>query len=140
MRLYAESSAILSWLLGEPEGREVAERIRVADEVLASELTLVECKRTLVRMESSAIITASTASELLAILNRAARRWEMLSICREIWDRAARPFPAEPIRTLDALHVATAAVTAERLPDLYVLSRDRRVRESCLGLGLEVLP
>ena len=49
MNLYAESSAVLSWLLGEPDGVRVLDCLVVADTVAASELTLVECDRVLIR-------------------------------------------------------------------------------------------
>ena len=41
MSLYAESSAILSWLFGEAEGPVVGEILAAADLVITSDLTLV---------------------------------------------------------------------------------------------------
>jgi len=49
MNLYAETSAVLSWLLGEPDGEAVRGALMSADEVLVSELTLLECHRAFVR-------------------------------------------------------------------------------------------
>lgn len=45
MIVYAESSAVLSWLLGEPDGVEVGEILKEADFVVASQLTFTECER-----------------------------------------------------------------------------------------------
>ena len=49
MILYAESSAVLSWLLGEPAAPVVRRELASAELVLTSELTAVECRRGLVR-------------------------------------------------------------------------------------------
>jgi predicted nucleic acid-binding protein len=55
-------------------------------------------------------------------------------------DRARQPFPAEPIRTLDALHLATAVQARSLVPDLALLSLDRRVRACARAMGFELLP
>ena len=49
MTLYAESSAVLAWLLGERAGHRVRELLRRADLVVASDLVLIECDRVLIR-------------------------------------------------------------------------------------------
>jgi predicted nucleic acid-binding protein len=55
-------------------------------------------------------------------------------------ERARRPFPLEPIRTLDALHLAAALHFQHELLGLTVLSLDARVRQNAEALGLPVLP
>jgi len=49
VNLYAESSAVLAWLLGEEGGHRVREVLRRAGLVMASDLTLIECDRVLIR-------------------------------------------------------------------------------------------
>ena len=49
MNLYAESSAVLAWLLGEDAGAEVKEILTRAETVVASDLTVIECDRVLIR-------------------------------------------------------------------------------------------
>jgi uncharacterized protein with PIN domain len=41
VNLYAESSAVLAWLLAEPDGEVVREALATAQLVTASELTLI---------------------------------------------------------------------------------------------------
>ena len=55
-------------------------------------------------------------------------------------ERARRRFPREPVRALDALHLATAVRTAEFRPGLRVLSFDNRIRANAVALGFDVLP
>ena len=49
MRIYAESSAVLAWLLGEDAAPRVRELLSKAELVIASDLTLLECDRVLIR-------------------------------------------------------------------------------------------
>lgn len=55
-------------------------------------------------------------------------------------DRATRPFPIEPVRTLDALHLGTALLARSAAPGLRLLTLDQRVRENGQRLGFETLP
>jgi len=140
VNLYVESSAVLAWLLGEADGGEVAGSLSAADEVIASDLTLLECDRVLIRAVATGVLTEAAAAERRHILSRAAAHWHGLRLTDEAFERARRPFPLEPIRTFDALHLSLALSARGALPDLAVLSLDRRVRENALALGLPVEP
>jgi len=74
------------------------------------------------------------------ILAGAVAHWRFMPISREIVNRACQPFPGEPIRSLDAVHLASALLAADSLPDFALVSLDRRVRATASGLGLRVLP
>ena len=79
-----------------------------------------------------------------------AHHWALFRIGPEVVERARRPFPVEPSRTLDAIHLdaihldaihlATALLAQAAAPKCAVLTLDERVRRSAAGLGLEVLP
>jgi hypothetical protein len=131
---------ILAWLFGEPGGRRALETLDRADAVTASDLTLLECDRSLVRAAALATIPEARAARLRAILARAVAHWRVMPISREIVDRARQPFSGEPIRSLDAIHLASALLAAVSLPDLALLSLDPRVRATASRLGLRVLP
>jgi uncharacterized protein with PIN domain len=45
VRLYAESSAVLAWLLGEESASRLRALLAEAEIVVASDLTLIECAR-----------------------------------------------------------------------------------------------
>jgi predicted nucleic acid-binding protein len=55
-----------------------------------------------------------------------------------VLDRARRPFPVEPIRTLDAVHLATAELLGEAPPLVTIVTRDERVRKNAEALGYRV--
>jgi predicted nucleic acid-binding protein len=138
--LYADSSAVLSWLFGEPKGEAVREVLSAAELVVASDLTLVECDRTIHRAQVMGRITEAQAADRRAVLVAAAASWNILRLDAEVIERARRPFPAEPIRTLDALHLASALVARAAVPGLVLLTLDERMRVAGQGLGFELLP
>jgi PIN domain len=138
--LYAESSAILAYLLGEPGGEAVANLLATARRVIISELTLAEVDRTLLRAHHGGQLVASDLAEVRVHLAEISARWFLQRMAPEIFERARRPFPIEPIRTLDALHLAGALEALNAAPSLALLSLDRRVRENAQELGLPLLP
>lgn len=50
----------------------------------------------------------------------------------EVARRAEGVFPVEPVRTLDAIHLASALFLRESFPELLILSTDERVRRNAL--------
>ncbi len=140
MTLYAESSAALSWLFGEPRGDEVSRLLASASTIFASELTLLECDRAIRAAEARGLLDAMAAQEARSRLEAATTSWNVHRIGSVIMDRARRPFPHEPVRALDALHLATVLRIGAFRRDLQVLTFDRRIRSNAAALGLEVAP
>ncbi|MGH7266990.1 MAG: hypothetical protein ACREMB_19385, partial [Candidatus Rokuibacteriota bacterium] len=63
-----------------------------------------------------------------------------LHLDAEVIARARRPFPREPVRTLDALHLATALAARIAVGGLALVSLDQRIRTAGRELGFELLP
>ena len=140
MNLYAESSAVLAWLLGEDTAPQVRRILGAANIVIASDLTLVECDRVLIRAVALGDITEADAADRRAHLSTAAAHWHVLRMGHEIVDRARQPYPGEPIRTLDSLHLASALVARTGLAGVEVLSLDDRIRTAAGRLGFRLQP
>lgn len=140
MNLYAESSAVLAWLLGEEAAPRVRRALAGADIVVASDLTLVECDRVLIRAVALGDITEAVAADRRALLNTAAAHWDVLRIGPAIVERARQPFPGEPIRTLDALHLASALAARSAVAGVELLSLDDRIRAIAGRLGFRLQP
>jgi predicted nucleic acid-binding protein len=140
VNLYAESSAVLAWLLGEDAGGDVRDALSSAKTVIASDLTLIECDRVLIRASTLGDITEAQAADRRAHLNAAAVGWHVMRVGEEVVDRARRPFPGEPIRTLDAVHLASAMVARQAIAGLELLSLDDRIRAAARQLGMRVRP
>lgn len=140
MNLYAESSAVLAWLLLEREGLRVDRLLTAAESVISSDLTLIECDRALLRAAATGRLRATEASDRKRELSALASAWSVLRISPEIVERARRPFPAETIRALDAIHLASALVARAATPLLEILTLDDRIREVARDLGLKIQP
>jgi len=140
MRIYAESSGVLAWLLGEDAAPTVREILGRAELVIASDLTLLECDRVLIRAVALAEIEEAAAADRRAHLNAAASHWHVLRLSTDIVDRARHPFPVEPIRTLDAIHLASALAARAGAAGLELLSLDDRVRRAGAQLGFRLQP
>lgn len=138
--VYAESSAVLSWLLGEAGQQAVVDELAKADRVVTSVLTVIECSRALSRGRDMRRVKPAEELAALRLLDQAAASWSVLDISDRVADRARGAFPHEPVRTLDALHLATAIAFADALGSLRVLSLDDRVRQNAGALGMELAP
>jgi predicted nucleic acid-binding protein len=140
LNLYAESSAVLAWLLGDEGEARVRRTLSAATIVFASDLTLIECDRVLIRAVTLQALDEREAAKRRSSLQSIAAGWQLLRVSPEIVSRARQPFPAEPIRTLDALHLASAITARSAVPDLVLLSLDERIRKAGLGMGFTVHP
>ncbi len=140
MNIYAESSAVLGWLLGEEVGDRVRNVLRRAAVVTASDLTLLECDRVLIRAVKLGEIDEATAADRRGQLNAAAAHWHVWRITSDIIERARHPFPAEPVRTLDAVHLASALAARSAVPGVELLSLDDRIRRVGEQLGFQLQP
>jgi len=83
-------------------------------------------------------LTAAQEQEAIRALRGFERRCFILDVDRAVLDRVRRPFPVEPIRTLDAVHLATMELLGEPPQLMTVVSRGVRVRENATALGYAV--
>jgi len=140
VNLYAESSAVLAWLLDENSATDVRRSLAAAEIIVASDLTLIECDRVILRVAALGELTEAEAADRRAHLTAAASHWQILRVAPEIVERARQPFPGEPIRTLDAIHLASALTARTAIAGLMLLSLDDRVRKAGKRLGLGIIP
>lgn len=140
MIVYAESSAVLAWIFQEPRAAAVNEVFDRATLVLSSTLTTIECTRGVRRAEAAGRVTAREADVLLTEFRSLAEGWDTMEIGERVVLAASAPFPVEPVRSLDAIHLASARAASDSLGDIAVLSFDERVRANAAVLGLGVLP
>lgn len=140
MVVYVETSAIAAWLLEQPAGWQAFEAVQRADAVVTSDLSLVECERTLRRAVAAGDISAARADLLRRELTMATSAWSFLSIGADVVARAREAFPDDMIRALDAIHLATALTARVTVSDLALITLDRRVHRNAVALGFRVLP
>ena len=140
MIAYAETSAVLAWVLGETGDDDVRKALASAERVVSSTLTQVECARGISRAVGMGRIGRGEELAALRLMDTAAATWAVLEMSGRVLTRARGTFPVEPVRTLDALHLATAMVFREAMADLAVVSLDDRIRANAVALGFAVIP
>jgi predicted nucleic acid-binding protein len=133
---YVETSALLAALLE----RDAAARnaLRGKRRRITSVLTFAEASRALVRARVAQLLTPADERAGLRWLQAFRRRCDVVAITDAVLARAGRPFPVEPIRTLDALHLATAELLGEAPQLVTIVTRDSRVIDNARALGYVV--
>jgi predicted nucleic acid-binding protein len=131
-----ESSALVAALL---EGDTAAMgRAPAGTRLVTSALTLAETARAIVRARVAGRLSAQQEQAITRALRTFTRRCFVLDVDSRALSRVGRRFPVEPIRTLDALHLATAELLDESPPLVTIVTRDVRVRENALAMGFAV--
>ncbi|MBI4615178.1 MAG: PIN domain-containing protein [Planctomycetes bacterium] len=140
--LFLESSVLVRYLIGEPEPLP---EMATARAPVASALVEVEVGRALRRAHHERRIDAQDLELALDGARELLQRVRRVAITQAVRRRAAGPFPPLPggglVRSLDAIHIATALIWQEANPDreLVVATHDGRVAQAALAHGLQVV-
>ncbi|HEX5475129.1 MAG TPA: PIN domain-containing protein [Vicinamibacterales bacterium] len=133
---YIESSALVAALL--ENDAAVVKKAGRATQQVTSALTLAEAGRAIRRARATGRLTPEQEKAGVRALRTFERRCFVLDVDRAVLDRVRRPFPVEPIRTLDAVHLATAELLGEPPPLLTIVTRDDCVRKNAEALGYAI--
>ncbi len=131
-----ESSALVAALL---EHDTTAMRpLPAGTHLVTSAVTVAEAGRAIIRARTSGRLTAPEEQAAVRALQMFERRCFILDVDEAVLGRVGRPFPVEPIRTLDAIHLATLELLGEAPQLVTVVTRDGRVRDNARALGYVV--
>ena len=133
---YIESSALVAAIL--EHDADALESIRTRGRKVTSALTIAETARAILRARVAARLTADDERSAVRALRRFERRCYLVGVTDPVLARVRRPFPVEPTRTLDAVHLATTELLGDPPPLMVVVTRDVRVRENAEALGYAV--
>lgn len=134
MIAYVDSSVILRIVLGQPDPLPEWSRLERA---ISSELLRVECLRTIDRLRIRAGLDDRTVAERRGALLETIEAIDLVALDASILGRAAEPFPTL-VRTLDALHLASAIAVREELPSLSFLTHDAALGLAAAAMGFDV--
>ncbi len=134
---YIESSALLAALL--ESDRDVQRAIREPGRRLTSALTFAETNRAVLRARIGGRISEGEERSAIQALATFARHCDVIAVSDDVLARAGRPFPVEPIRTLDAIHLATMELLGEPPQLMILITRDSRVADNARAMGYSVV-
>lgn len=78
---------------------------------------------------------ADAERQALRVLDVFRQRCDVVNVTDDILTRSGLPFPVEPLRTLDALHLASSSSLSELPQFITVVTRDERVAANARALG-----
>jgi predicted nucleic acid-binding protein len=126
--IYIDSSVVLAQLLTEDR--------RPSDAIWQEDLV---SSRLLEYEVWTRIHARGLASSGRAAIETALTQIDMYDLTPDVLDRALHPFPI-PLRTLDALHLATIDFLNRRGQALALASYDQRLLTAAQALGIEAAP
>lgn len=135
MRAYLDSSVLLRVVLG--DGPRLSEWSRITN-ASSNEIARVECLRVLDRLRLSGTMDDRELARRRATMLDLLSGVEMIRLNRAVLDRAAEAFPTQ-LRTLDAIHLASALLLRVRRPSLKFATHDDGLGTAAQAVGLRVI-
>lgn len=126
--LYLDSSAIVKLILPEPETDTLFQLLRGYPERVTSAISRVEVLR--------AVKRAGEEKQRLRRAEEVLARLGLIRVDPEVLETAAKLGP-ESLRSLDAIHLATALSLEEQLGAMVVY--DKRLSDAAKANGIDVL-
>jgi predicted nucleic acid-binding protein len=123
---YLDSSALVKLMVREDETSALEADLAGRDGLVTSALAMVECQRAAARAGNRRVL--QRVSDVLEAVY-------LLDLTTPVLEQAASLRPA-PVRSLDAIHIATAISIGE--DDLDLITYDDRMGEAARANGLRV--
>lgn len=136
MVAYLDSSVLLRYiLLGDSGLKQVFE----SDMVISSELLEIECRRVLHRYRLQGNLDDDGFVEALKRLDKVLEGVSIILLSQKVKKRSTETFPVV-IKTLDALHLASAIIFQAARPDeiLQIFSYDIGMNRCARAIGFQV--
>ncbi len=134
--VYLDSSVVLRWLVKDQNALPNFGKWQYA---ASSYLLEVECVRTLDRLRNENRISTPVYADLLDQFNELARSLELFHIDATVLAMAKNQYVA-PVKTLDAIHIATARLWQTELAEtILLLSHDQKMNLIAKSIGLKTL-
>ena len=132
---YIETSVVLRWTLGQPGAVQGVHWVSAS----SSELTPVETRRTLDCMRLAKTLSRRRLAELRDDADSNLARMNLVPLDQSVLKRAGEPFPT-PLKTLDAIHLATALILNDSIGGIVFLTHDRQLGVAAKACGLAIYP
>ncbi len=138
-RAYFDTSVLVKRYVnerGSRPARGLLRRFRVVSCILAP----LEGLSTCARLKATGELSESAFSAVIARIGTDRRQWELIELNAPILERAEEVLQRTQLRTLDALHVASALVFQDRSSaTLPFVTADERQNQAAQRMGLRVI-
>jgi predicted nucleic acid-binding protein len=136
---YFDTSALVKRYVDE-SGRRAVLRLLRQHECVTSAVLSVELRSALRRRVSDGTLDDARVPEIMARFASDRAFWALVEVTRDVLTAAEALVWSQPLRTLDAIHVASAQLFAARIasPKLPFVSADTRQTAAAVALGMTV--
>ena len=135
MIVYVESSVLLRKTMKQ---EDEFKNWGAWSQAITSELTYVECMRSIDRFRLQGSIDDQEAAEQINQIHQDLRKFSRVRLYPEVLNRAAQPF-ITAVKTLDAIHLSSALLWQQRSQQALVfLTHDRQLGRAALACGFQV--
>jgi uncharacterized protein len=137
MWAYFDTSALVKRYIDEVGRRQVLQLLR-RHECVASAVLPVELRSVLRRRVTEGTLEPARLPEILKRVSADSAYWTLVEVGAEVLAAAEKLVATHPLRTLDAIHVASAQLFAAGVSesDLMFVSADKRQAEAAAVIGL----
>jgi predicted nucleic acid-binding protein len=135
---YFDTSALVKRYVDEVGRREVLQLLRRHD-VVASAILLVELRGALRRRATEGTLDAAKVPDILKRVAADRAYWTVVEVSEEVLVVAETLVATHPLRTLDAIHLASAKFFAAQVAttELMFVSADKRQTEAAAAIGVQ---
>jgi|SRR6185312_8092630 predicted nucleic acid-binding protein len=126
--LYLDTSAVLRAILENGTSPEIEALIAAAPALVTSRLSLVESSRALHRLRQMGEVSEARLADAHREISAVWARCELWELTPSVCERARQVALGKPLRTLDALHLATFVLAREKIEALELVTVDDRLR------------
>jgi hypothetical protein len=113
---YFDTSALVKRYVDESGRREVLRLLRQY-EVVTSAVVRVELRSALRRRVAEGTLNEDVVAEILKRVSADREFWALIDVSSSVLAAAETLVAAQPLRTLDAIHVASARLFGARIPE-----------------------
>ena len=125
---YLDTSAVLRASIESGSSPDIETKIRVAEALLTSRLSIVEASRAIHRLRQLGQLNETRLADAEREIESLWARCDLWELTPEVCETARRVAPTKMLRTLDALHLAIFVLARQRIAGLELVTADERLR------------
>ncbi|MFC1895180.1 type II toxin-antitoxin system VapC family toxin [Thermodesulfobacteriota bacterium] len=141
MILYLDTSALVKRYFREPYSDEIVSRWKSATHIVTSFVAYAETMASMYRKKREGDLADTLIREIVDSFNRDWESFIRVEVNDELNAYINRLVQGHPVRGFDAIHLASAMVIHERIPEDFVFACfDDRLARAARSEGLETFP
>lgn len=141
MILYLDTSALVKRYFREPYSEDIIYRWKTADQIVTSSVAYAETMASMHRKKRESDLAEKVVRNIALTFQKEWESFIRVEVNDELNGYIDRVIEKYPLRGFDTIHLASAIVIHERLPEDFVFACfDERLSEAAQSEGIETFP